>query len=86
MSEQRQQPDIGHELLDVGYGVFYLWQGIILLDDAETVNPQVERELEADVVNADFHTSLLGSDSSRLLYRPVLNRGQVEQCGEYEKQ
>ena len=77
--KQRAQLHVGGQLLHVG-------QGVALVDGPEAVEPQVQRPLQAHGAYADVHTRLLRHYRRHTVYRPVLYRRHIEQCGEEDKQ
>ena len=59
---------------------------VVLLDGLEAVDAQIERKLEAYMLHRDLHACLFRGDGYYLLYRPVLDGWEIEECGEYDKQ
>ena len=59
---------------------------IALMDSAEVVDAQVEREFQVHVSHRYLHARLFRGDGYNLLCHPVLYGRHVEQCGEYDEQ
>ena len=73
------QLHVCRQVTDVG-------QCVALVDGTEIVDTQVEWPFQSYRSHGDVHARLLRYHSRHLIYCPVLDGRQIEQCGEYHKQ
>ena len=71
--------DINDRTLDVG-------NGVRMMDNQNAVDTQVQGKRQIDMVDGNLHASLFGGVCSNLIYHPVLDRWQINQNSQYDKQ
>ena len=77
--QQWLQLNIGNDAPDARNGVARCTAYTIALHHADVVQRQIEGKFQTDTANADVHACFLRCIGRRLLYRPTLERREVEQ-------